>query len=536
MLNDLQPTRVSATARIGTTMALALLYFISAVNGQEKDQPANALEIYDHHVHVMSPQLIEHWKALGATFSREDAEYSDTTRIFESQKLSGAFVVSMAHLYASDELASLDGISGRQLEWLQKENDFVNECVLKDSGRLVGFASVQPLWDGALEELERCRNLEGISGIKLHFPACGVDLADPTHVKSLKSVFEWANDHDMPLLVHLFQADQENAAELARVFWEELVAPNVGMELYLAHLGAAGGYNTTSAAVLQGFQTLRDSSSGYAVRKVFFDLSGAILLTETDGLQPTSDENCRLLAEQIEKTGILHFLFASDFPVFNVETSVEALKTRLPLSAEKIDQLVHSRSERFARIAELDSISLPELRRELLVRMERDQQIRQKLVASQADGPTGGQPTTFDHAVIEELMKVDRENRLWLEEQIEQHGWPGRSLVGTDGAHAAWLLVQHADQDPKFQERCLELMTVAGKNEVQPSDIAYLTDRVLVAQKKPQRYGTQANMVDGKLTIGECEDPENLDTRRAELGLPPIAEYLEIMRKAYGLK
>jgi hypothetical protein len=83
---------------------------------------------------------------------------------------------------------------------------------------------------------------------------------------------------------------------------------------------------------------------------------------------------------------------------------------------------------------------MPELRRELLARMERDQEIHQRRVAERADG-AADQPIAIDPAIVGELMKVDRENRLWLAERIEKHGWPGRSLVGTDGAHAAWLLV-----------------------------------------------------------------------------------------------
>jgi hypothetical protein len=31
-----------------------------------------------------------------------------------------------------------------------------------------------------------------------------------------------------------------------------------------------------------------------------------------------------------------------------------------------------------------------------------------------------------------------------MREIVANHGWPGRSLVDEDGAHAAWTLVQHA--------------------------------------------------------------------------------------------
>ena len=47
--------------------------------------------------------------------------------------------------------------------------------------------------------------------------------------------------------------------------------------------------------------------------------------------------------------------------------------------------------------------------------------------------------------------EVDADNTAWLCGVVDHHGWPGASLVGEDGAQAAWLLVQHADQDPGFQ-------------------------------------------------------------------------------------
>ncbi|PPV06910.1 hypothetical protein XBLMG947_2128 [Xanthomonas bromi] len=37
----------------------------------------------------------------------------------------------------------------------------------------------------------------------------------------------------------------------------------------------------------------------------------------------------------------------------------------------------------------------------------------------------------------------------------EHGGLPNAAQVGRDGAAAAWLLVQHADADPAFQEQVL---------------------------------------------------------------------------------
>jgi|HubBroStandDraft_3_1064219.scaffolds.fasta_scaffold71532_2 hypothetical protein len=37
-------------------------------------------------------------------------------------------------------------------------------------------------------------------------------------------------------------------------------------------------------------------------------------------------------------------------------------------------------------------------------------------------------------------------------------GWPGRTLVGEDGAQAAWLLAQHADHNPDLQRAFLDAL------------------------------------------------------------------------------
>jgi hypothetical protein len=96
-------------------------------------------------------------------------------------------------------------------------------------------------------------------------------------------------------------------------------------------------------------------------------------------------------------------------------------------------------------------------------------------------------------AEMARLMEMDSANTAWLAAVVEQVGWPGHSLVGADGAHAAWLLAQHADLNRPFQQRCLELLRQAvERGEASAADLAHLTDRVLLAQGEAQLYGTQA--------------------------------------------
>ena len=179
-----------------------------------------------------------------------------------------------------------------------------------------------------------------------------------------------------------------------------------------------------------------------------------------------------------------------------------------------------------------------ELRVDLLARMKIDQDARFKMIkwAQENDISLGSKNAVLNlnAPVITDLLKIDKENRKWLDEVINEHGWPGRSLVGVDGSHAAWLLVQHADHDRPFQKRCLTLMQEAAEGEVASVDIAYLVDRVRVGEGRKQLYGTQTKQVDGWWIVQDVEDPDNLDARRKKMGMPSIDEYLKLIEQVYS--
>ncbi|WP_426749810.1 DUF6624 domain-containing protein [Myxococcus sp. Y35] len=159
----------------------------------------------------------------------------------------------------------------------------------------------------------------------------------------------------------------------------------------------------------------------------------------------------------------------------------------------------------------------PALRDELLKRMEEDQQARNALIASNFK----------DEAAKARMMEVDARNTRWLKGVIAERGWPGSALVGTRASFAAWLLVQHADQDVAFQSEVLPMLEAAvARGEGSAKDLAYLTDRVLVNTGKPQRYATQLEEVNGRMVPKALEDPEKVNERRAAVGLGTLEEYI----------
>jgi hypothetical protein len=91
------------------------------------------------------------------------------------------------------------------------------------------------------------------------------------------------------------------------------------------------------------------------------------------------------------------------------------------------------------------------LRAELLAMQEDDQRLRWRAIE------TDGEPAAAWWAVGD----ADRRHTARMREVVAEHGWPGHSLAGEDGAHAAWLLTQHADHDPEFQREYLALLATA---------------------------------------------------------------------------
>ena len=151
----------------------------------------------------------------------------------------------------------------------------------------------------------------------------------------------------------------------------------------------------------------------------------------------------------------------------------------------------------------------PALRAELLAMLERDQA-----------GRTGGADPEGDPARTRRLAEI-----------LDEHGWPGRDLVGEDGSEAAWAIAQHSDLDPAFQRRALELLRQAVvASRASAGDLAYLTDRVATGAGEPQTYGTQvACTPDGPRPATPLVNAAAVERLRAEAGLQSYADYLAEM-------
>jgi len=174
------------------------------------------------------------------------------------------------------------------------------------------------------------------------------------------------------------------------------------------------------------------------------------------------------------------------------------------------------------------SVALPAVRKELLERLDRDQAIRHELISNGVTHP--------DAKIEARMAEIDSANTARMKELVKQYGWPGPELVGVDGTEAAFMLVQHAEY--AFQKQMLPLVEAAYRQKkLHGQDYALLLDRVLVAEGKPQVYGTQAKRFDqwkgNEPVFDPIEDEANVDKRRAEVGLFSMAEYRKLLKQLY---
>jgi hypothetical protein len=154
-------------------------------------------------------------------------------------------------------------------------------------------------------------------------------------------------------------------------------------------------------------------------------------------------------------------------------------------------------------------------------------------------------PAETAPATVRRLIAVVHENAERLRQIVAQYGWPGRSLVGEDGADAAWLILQHCGSGVPtvgtpdslaFQRSCLPILEQAVLNgEAHPRHLAHVADNLLERSGEPPEFAVLASaysVIDGRPVFNRPIDLPTINHRRAEIGLAPFAE--DLRRRTLG--
>lgn len=183
-----------------------------------------------------------------------------------------------------------------------------------------------------------------------------------------------------------------------------------------------------------------------------------------------------------------------------------------------------------------ETIQEPDLAKEIKKMRDEDQKMRTKWSGMIQKGKT---ETQKFKDLTQELIAKDRSNTVRMRSIVEQYGWPTYDLVGRGPGNNAWLIVQHADRNPLFQAKCLPLLKKAvEEDQANPSNYAYLYDRVQVAKGEKQMFATQSSSNNGLYegNFYPIEDESNVQKRREAMNIQqPVEQYASSMGFSYSI-
>ena len=125
------------------------------------------------------------------------------------------------------------------------------------------------------------------------------------------------------------------------------------------------------------------------------------------------------------------------------------------------------------------------------------------------------------------INEKDAINLIKIKKILDERGWLGTDVIGDQGNSTLFLVIQHSDLET--QEKYLPMMREAVKKEnAQASSLALLEDRVALRKGEKQIYGSQVgrDQETDEYYVLPLIDPDNVDKRRAEVGLGTIQDYI----------
>lgn len=132
----------------------------------------------------------------------------------------------------------------------------------------------------------------------------------------------------------------------------------------------------------------------------------------------------------------------------------------------------------------------------------------------------------------EEQQLIYEKNHVINEKKVknilDNYGWPKKEMIGEQGNWTICNVIQHSDNEIRI--KYLPMMREAVKEKkLEPRFLVRAEDRIATERGDLQIYGGQMKYYPEtkSFNVWPVLDPINVDKRRAEIGLEPIAEFLK---------
>ena len=157
---------------------------------------------------------------------------------------------------------------------------------------------------------------------------------------------------------------------------------------------------------------------------------------------------------------------------------------------------------------------------------ESDQQVRRELISAQK---SGNMELLVDAA--KRMERCDKQNQKIVFKILDKRGVPEN--LSNEAFNSIWLVVQHSDTE-HIEKYLPILRQAADRGGISQIELTTMEDRLRVYKRTAQIYGSQTIDTGNTIYFYPIAEPENLDSRRAEIGMSPIAEYIEILKEVTG--
>ncbi len=216
-------------------------------------------------------------------------------------------------------------------------------------------------------------------------------------------------------------------------------------------------------------------------------------------------------------------------------------KSKLDLLIEKTSSELAIKEVEFDNTQEKNLDDINYIKHKLHFMVKKDQYARESLVKSVLKNKNNSvEDDEKNREKIRNFIRtVDRKNSKDLEEILYKYGWIRISLFGQKADNDAWILVQHADDNPLLQHRVLFMLEqLYQEGETNKQNYALLYDKIAVKYLDydiKQKFGTQGQLDDNRFQIfNYLGTQEELNSRREEFGFESIGEYIDSINSRFS--
>lgn len=161
------------------------------------------------------------------------------------------------------------------------------------------------------------------------------------------------------------------------------------------------------------------------------------------------------------------------------------------------------------------------IREELMEIIKLDQEPRNRLMVAWQNNPTD---TLLHRSIGREIWRNDSINKIRILEILDNY-----DLEFGEENEVVWAVIQHSTLELQ-QKYIQKFIDAAKRGDLKGELVAVMQDRIAVWSGKSQIYGSQGGCdATGRFVPAEIEDPENVNARRAAMGMIPLEEYIERM-------